>query len=160
MVYEQLPITENHHQIPLDDRSHHITLVNPSVTGIRILATCRTVNEEASYILSPRLTQMLQDPPKILVEAKHIVGLIPLHDGWRYQHNILDVILEAVKFTSTRAAIDKYRKCGDVAFDRIRRLLDVGTLVDKNDRVLIKAVATFVLRAAKYIESQPDTMYK
>ena len=54
MVYEQLTVVWNHRSVPLDNYGlKFITVVNPSLLGIRLLATSRFVNEEAGSILNP-----------------------------------------------------------------------------------------------------------
>jgi hypothetical protein len=53
LVFEELPIVAQRHDVPLQDRAHHTTLVNTTVASVSILATCRHVNHEASYILAP-----------------------------------------------------------------------------------------------------------
>ncbi|KAI8941066.1 hypothetical protein NX059_002306 [Plenodomus lindquistii] len=159
MVYEQLPITTNKHQIPMSNPAHHITLVNPSITGIRILATCRQINEEASYILKPHLTRMLKTPPEIQIEAKHLIGVINLKEKFFPKIDILDRIFAAVRSSSTLLSIFEYRVLGDQAFMNMEFGLRTRGLLDEHDYESITAVATFVLRAYQYAKTYPSTFY-
>ncbi|KAF1851247.1 uncharacterized protein K460DRAFT_329076 [Cucurbitaria berberidis CBS 394.84] len=154
MIYEHLPYTENRHNVPLQDRNHHITLVNWSVSGIRILGTCRLINEEASYILKPRMNQVLRWPPRIFVEAKHLVGLIALRDGFKYPYDILDKLFQAADMDIYVEVIQRYRQ-GRYSNEALRTKLGMRNIVDKGDRDTMRAVASFMLRVAKWVSTKP-----
>ncbi|KAH9859845.1 hypothetical protein IAQ61_011627 [Plenodomus lingam] len=161
MVYENLPITTNLHLIPSKRPHHYITLVNPSISGIRILATCRQINQEASHILKPHLTRILKTPPEIQIAAKDLIGLLNFDDSFRYEYDILDRILRAVKVATTLQSIHGYRKSGsEEAYLTMKSWLRVRGLLDNEDRVSAKALATFVLRAHEYRKTYPSTFYK
>jgi hypothetical protein len=76
MVYEQLPIKTAHHTAFDDSRyttnetSHGddkgLTLVYPTIAGIKILCTCREINNEASAVLKPRLAKLKSKPSSSL----------------------------------------------------------------------------------------------
>ncbi|KAF2854101.1 hypothetical protein T440DRAFT_442533 [Plenodomus tracheiphilus IPT5] len=160
MVYEQLPITTNKHRIPMKDPAHHVTLVNPSISGIRILATCRQIKEEASYILMPHLIRMLRTPPEIRIEAKHLIGLIDFDEKFFQKNDILDRIMTAVGDRTTRQSIHRYRDQGAEAFGKMAFWVRGRGLLNEDDDDSVKAIATFVLRAYEYARTYPSAFYK
>jgi hypothetical protein len=161
VVYEKLPIVTRRHDVPLRDRQHHLTLVNTTIAGVSILATCRQVNEEASYILAPRLRKTLKAPPKVVIEAHHLVGLIDLHDQFRIwvEEHILDRILRALYKPKRMKAVHRYR-AGRMSVQTLRNKLKLKALVEDGDEATFNAFVTFVLRAAAYIESNPNALFR
>ncbi|KAH9873045.1 hypothetical protein J1614_005442 [Plenodomus biglobosus] len=160
MVYEQLPMTTNEHIIPMEVRTHHITIVNYSISGIHILATCRQINDEASYVLNPRLTRILKTPPEIAIAAKNLIGFIDFDEKFLRKHDIMDRILRAVGTEITVLSIHRYRELGDEAYTRMMFWLNIRGMLDRDDHASVEAIATFVLRAHKYAETYPSTFYK
>lgn len=159
MIYERLPFSQNRHNIPLENYEHHITLVNPSISGVRILATCRLIHEEASYALKPLMDRILKDPPKIMIQAKHLTGLIQLRDGFSYTHDILDRILQSQSRKWYLTACQRYRQ-GRYSIETLRTALGMRMLVDKNEHEAVRAVASFMLRIAKWVDTIPDKQGK
>jgi hypothetical protein len=160
MVYEELSAVTRRHDVPLQTGKHHMTLVNTTVAGVSILATCRQVNQEASYIIAPRLRDILQASPKVIVQAQYLMGLIDLHDGFRawIQENMLDRVMRALAWRRVRA-IHNYRN-GKLSVEALREKLWLNTLVDERDDATFHAFLTFVLRMAAYIDSKPEVMGK
>ncbi|KAJ4366800.1 hypothetical protein N0V83_007325 [Neocucurbitaria cava] len=155
MVYEQLPYTRNFHNIPLRDLTHHLTIVNPSVSGIRILATCRLINEEASYVLGPRMQHILQRPPKIIIEGEHLIGLMELRNGFTWYKDILDKICNALHLRGYASFIHQYRK-GQLGVEKLRTRLQLGIFLEEgDDEEIVKALASFILRTRKWMNSKP-----
>ncbi|KAF1831221.1 hypothetical protein BDW02DRAFT_557375 [Decorospora gaudefroyi] len=160
MIYEKLPIITQRHDTPLRNRDHYLTLVTTTIPGISILATCRQVNEEASHVLAPHLQNILQTPPTVIVEAQHLVGLIDLHDALCLpQSSILDRVVSSLSGYRIERALHKYRR-GKKSLQDVRGILELNNLVDSNDEATLKAIIRFVLRAAKYMQTKPDTIYK
>lgn len=105
IIYEQLKIEWKHHIVPLDDDcSQTITLVNPSLAGIRILATCRFVKEEAEKILRPRLAQMMQSPPIIIIEASSLPAVMDM----RSSLSKTDTLLRRINLSISRMRAERY----------------------------------------------------
>jgi hypothetical protein len=162
MVYEALPVATRRHDAPLRDRKHHITLVNTTVAGVSILATCRQLNQEASYILAPRMRRILQAPPKVVIQAEHLMGMIDLHDGFRdaIPDSILDRVLRVLSSSRRVRAIHNYRE-GKVSVATLRKKTTIkNTLVDEGDEATLNAFMTFVLRTAAYIDTKPEVLGK
>lgn len=160
MVYECLSASETKNKIRMRDWEHHVTLVDPSVAGIHILATCRLINEEASSILKARLSTIRQRPPKIVVEAEHLIGLIRIHDCCRSDPSLLGRIARAMrKGSRCTKAIDRYRT-GKASIEVLRAKLDLNDLIKKEDHKAIKAVASFLMHAVEYARSKPRTTFR
>ena len=76
-----------------------------------------------------------------------------MRNSFRHHRNILDKILTAVGWPSTLNAIHRYRK-GKCTIRRVRTFIDI----DKGlSDAAIKAVASFVLRAATFKTTDFDT---
>jgi hypothetical protein len=159
MVYEELPIVTQRHDIPLRDRQHHLTVVNTTIAGISVLGASRKVNQEAAYILGPHLREMLQAPPKILIEANHLIGMVKLRDNMSLsgQETVLDRIIQAI--STGKWAIRQYRK-GKLSVQILWKWLRLKDLVDAGDEATLEAIASFILRVAAYIKTKPDTIFK
>jgi hypothetical protein len=82
MIYEELTVSWGRHDVPLEESGTFFgTLVNPSLLGVRMLATCRFINHEAGKVLKPRLKRMLQTPPTLHVDLDQLQGLAPLRNS-------------------------------------------------------------------------------
>jgi len=148
MVYEQLTVIWNHHSVPLDNYGlKFITVVNPSLLGIRLLATSRFVNEEAGSILKPALARMLQPPPTLLIEVKDIISVMSTSSSFVRQRNLLDDINRGLYRNWTTKRIHQYRK-GQCSLRSLRLFRDLRRDVDLPDAAII-ALTSFLLRAQK-----------
>jgi hypothetical protein len=153
MVYERLSVTSSRHVIPLDKRGERmITLVNPSVP-VRILATCRLVNHEAGLVLRPKVQQMLQTPPTMIIDVKDLVGLIPRKVSFMPYMTFFDKILMAIGSRSTQRAIHRVRK-GKCPTRYLRTHL--GYFEYLSDHAL-QAIGCFVLRAVTFKNADYST---
>jgi hypothetical protein len=67
MIYEKLDVVYKRHVVPLSlgGGGPYGTLINASLEGVRILQTCHTINEEASYI-SGRVVAFFQPAGHVL----------------------------------------------------------------------------------------------
>jgi hypothetical protein len=131
-------------------------LVNTSIPGIHILATCRKVHEEAKYILTPRLRQVVRNAPKIIIEAEELVGVHSLRCALiGVRANILDRIACTVHWKKRIRAIDQYRT-GKRTAESLRKALFLSKFVERGDIGALNAITSFMLRVAKYKETKKD----
>jgi hypothetical protein len=156
MVYEKLTIEWNHHDVPLDkDCQRKITVINPSLSGVRILATSRLVNEEAGRILKPKLAQMLASPPTLKIDIEDLPGILPMERAFFDHRNILAKILFVMRSSLTPTNLHRYRDGkGTIFFSSLRSHLLLDTFVPDD---ATKAVASFLLRALKFKTSNYET---
>jgi hypothetical protein len=82
IVYELLTVLTRHDQLSVSYRytvkklhrgEVNFTMVNKSVPGIFILATCRLINEEARPLLRPLVHHVIQQPPRLSKDVKYAV---------------------------------------------------------------------------------------
>jgi hypothetical protein len=147
MIYEEIAvITWNRCIIPLATEGHNVTLINPSI-AVRILATSRFVNDEASTIIRPRLECLLVEPPQLFVKLEYLTGLCQTRYKLRLFWTVIDDILQGVDNADILKAIHSYR--------RGKRSLGHKNQAKWGDAA-VKGLATFILRATRYKESNPD----
>jgi hypothetical protein len=154
IVYEQLTIEWKHHEVPLDMECERcITVVNPSLHGVRILAASRFVNEEAGPILKPKLAQMLKSPPTLKINIEDLPGIMGMETAIFERRSPLEKIILIMKISSTPTNIHHYRE-GKCTLSRLRSHL----LLDKSlpDDATIY-VTSFLLRALKFKTTNYET---
>ena len=162
MVYEELShITTKRHVFSLQDPEHYVTLINSCIEGVGILATCRFLNKEASYIFAPQMQKILKEAPRISVKVNHLIGLIQLRDGFSWGMNILDEILSCVGSKWVKHQIHAYRK-GRRSVKSLQDAFHLSKVSNTDNNDAVKGFATFILRCAKYaeIKRSPTTSYK
>ncbi|KAF2819203.1 hypothetical protein CC86DRAFT_413274 [Ophiobolus disseminans] len=145
MIYEQLTVEWNHQSVPLTDKGdlYSITVINPSLPGIRILATCNFINSEGYPILAPRLAQMITPPPTLIIEAQHLVGVTNMRNCVVHKRSFVDKLLAAIRLRPIVPKIHLYRE-SKLGVGSLRIYLDLKRYVPD---AAVTAVATFVLRA-------------
>ncbi|KAH3907592.1 hypothetical protein HBH56_185150 [Parastagonospora nodorum] len=90
MIYEELDVVYKRHIVPLSlgGGGHYGTLINASLEGVRILQTCRTINDEASYIMKPALTHLSAKPATMIVKPEDLVALTSMGDFNTFHRNL------------------------------------------------------------------------
>ena len=152
MIYDELSrIRATRYVIPFKNADHHITLLIPYVTGIRILATCHFINSEALPIFAPKLEKILQYPLETIVKAEHLTSLFDLKIGFTNCLNILDAILGYPKSETALDAIYEYRN-GNKSLAWAKQKLVCKTSMGKLDDKMVKGLMTFVLKGAKMLK--------
>ncbi|KAF2024446.1 hypothetical protein EK21DRAFT_28914, partial [Setomelanomma holmii] len=147
MVYATLTTTWDQCEVPLNrEGSYYATLINPSLLGVRILATCRVVNDEAGAILEPKLARMLQSPPTMLLSIEQTIGLMDLKKSFFAQRNIFEKLVMAPRRPELLHAIDLHRT-GHVTIAELRTCL---CLSSKTSSTAVKAIASFMLQIAAF----------
>jgi hypothetical protein len=154
LIYEKLEITWNRHPIPLSKHRDTGTLINASLPGLRILATCRSIHHEASPILQRKLSQILETPPPTtLVRADNLAPLANLYHPDIWRQTIVDKLVCAIK--SPRVVHVLLRDCSGKASIRVLRSILRLTQKRVPDDSTILALATFILRSYAYLTTSP-----
>jgi hypothetical protein len=155
MIYEELDIVYKRHIVPLalTGGGHYGTLITPSVEGVRILQTCRTVNKEASYILKPVLAHLSTKPATMIVRPEDLVALTSMGDFNTFHRNLLERILSGVHSRLVLSAIIAYRT-GRAGIAELRRAFRAPKDIDDE---LLKAIGTFILRMAECSKNVPES---
>ena len=158
------PITR-HHFIPLKSGPHHLTLVTTTIPGISLLATNRQIQTEASYVLSPHLSTIKSTPPTIIISAEHLLGVINLHDSFRFQRTFWTFLFHRIEPRNrafTTRSIRHYRQ-GSITSSQLAKKLKMWTLTTSPDPDLgiLEAVTSFILRILAYLPTatSPPTLH-
>jgi hypothetical protein len=153
MIYERPEIKWTRYTMPISIYGYRGALINASLTGIRILATCQFISTEAGSILRPRLSEMLETPPTMIVRADNLVAFAKLYDPFENHRTMLHRIIAKVNEPATLKCINKYRE-GTTTIIKVRAALNLDATYS-NDSV--RAIASFILRLAKFITMDFNT---
>jgi hypothetical protein len=154
MIYEEMAVSWNRHEVPLDDSGTFVgTLVNPSLLGVRLLATCHFINDEAGKVIKPRLKRVLQTPPTLHVDLDQLQGLAPLRNSFRCHSNLVERIMSGISYPLKMYAIHRYRT-GHRTIGSLRGILGLNEHFSDDD---IKATTSFILRATAYKNSEKSS---
>jgi hypothetical protein len=98
MIYEQLQIIHTPAKVPLVEHTATFfgVLINTTLEGVSILATCRQLEREAGRVLYPKLARMLRMRPTIMLEAENMIAMT----GGRSfcaPRNILQIIVDTLQ---------------------------------------------------------------
>lgn len=150
-VYEQITIAWKQTRIPL---RHHgqtdwLTVVNPSLDGVRILATSSQIRAEATLIIKRRLDEMLRVPPTLIIPVQNLPGagfnmgnLVPPPRNSTF----IGKLLRCLKHRLALRKIHEYRS-GELPVSQLSHALKLfGKLTDDETR----AIATFILRTKEF----------
>lgn len=169
MIYEELNhVTRAWHEVRLGEGKYCLTLVNRSMHGIRILGTCRLVHDESSSILGAQLQRLRDQPPRMIIDVEHVLGLVSMHDKFGFESDLISLIMRTVDSKLALDAIHAYRK-GEMSVEDLSSSIGLKKLLqenksevssDKPEPEVVKAVTSFVLHAAKYKESRPQTPFR
>ncbi|KAH7087475.1 hypothetical protein FB567DRAFT_346360 [Paraphoma chrysanthemicola] len=147
MIYEELTISWNHHALPLDSAATcYGTIMNPSLPGVRLLATCRFINKEAGTVLRKQLKRMMQPHPTIFVDVDQLPGLVPIRSAFGFRMNLVARILSSMASSLHIHAIHKYRS-GNWSIEKLRISLGMSKHFSDDQ---VKALASFILHTAAY----------
>jgi hypothetical protein len=149
MVYERLYITTCGTIVPLNNETgeeHKGALIKISLSGVRILATCRFLNCEAGLVIRPKLLRMLSMTPTMRVQAKDLIVLSMRGGPFEFGRTILYKMITKACSPSALQAIHKYRD-GTRGIGSIRMLLRISK---QYPDTVVRALASFILRIAKY----------
>ncbi|KAH7074484.1 hypothetical protein BKA63DRAFT_314915 [Paraphoma chrysanthemicola] len=147
MIYEELAISWNHHEMPLDGAATcHGTIMNPSMPGVRLLATCRFINKEAGAVLRKQLERMVQSFPTIFVDVDRLPGLVPVRSAFGYRMNLIARILNGMVSSLQIHAIHRHRS-GNWSTEKLRISLGISKHFSDDQ---VKALASFTLHTAAY----------
>lgn len=156
MVYEQLEITSIQHKVSSKD-GHSLHILTRSINGIRILATNRQINDEASAILRPRLKLLLETPPYVIIKERHLDAFHQTRISIRRQPDILDRIVNLTARWHNKSMIRRIHeyRSGKWTLKHLKGLLSLESVDTKRGYGSIQHIATFVLHCVKYIDSSP-----
>ncbi|KAH3962188.1 hypothetical protein HBI25_218800 [Parastagonospora nodorum] len=155
MIYEELDVVYKRHIVPLSlgGGGHYGTLINASLEGVRILQTCRTINEEASYIMKPALTHLSAKPATMIVKPEDLVALTSMGDFNTFHRNLLERLLSGLRNGLVTSAIIAYRT-GRAGIAELRRAFRAPKEIDDE---LLKAIGTFILRIGEFSKNVPES---
>jgi len=154
MIFGHLTIEWKKTRVPMDkSREHFLILVNPSLPGVRILATCRFLNEEAGSIINPLLARMLKSPPTLLVGVRDLPGIMSMQSAVIPRRTFVDKLILSSSHPWTIRKIHEYRS----GKDSLSALHDSLYNFTHLSSTGIKAIATFMLRIAKFNMIDFDT---
>jgi hypothetical protein len=118
-------------------------------TSLARLLVCRFVNKEAGVIPKPKIKQLLQTPPTIMIRVKHLVELASMELSFAYHKTFLGNLFQAIRSRYTLKAIHRCRKgiCGS-------ECLRAFTLWFENlSKPGLKGLTSFILRAVEFKKS-------
>ncbi len=153
MIYKELcHIQKKEYHIPLRDPEHFVTIQNPSVIGISILAACRTINSEATPIFKKAFAHLQVLPLIMTVKAEHLISFCSSRFGFTCNNwNILDFILIGMAHQPVLEAIHEYR-AGKGPVSSKNNMMACEKNLHFCDNESAKGLMTFILRGAKALE--------
>ncbi|KAH6866311.1 hypothetical protein BKA58DRAFT_320042 [Alternaria rosae] len=148
-IYSHLRPVTRYHIIPLHSDPHHLALVTTTIPGVFLLATNHQIHTEASYILSPHLDTIVKAPPKIILHANNLPGLVNLHDSFTHSR----------PFT---ARYIRHYRLGTLSSSSLAKKLNLPALNSSTNPRVLEAVTTFILRILTYLPttSPSPTLHK
>jgi hypothetical protein len=153
MVYEALDVVYHRHPVPLFRTGEQGTLINPSLDGVYILQTCRLVNDEAGQIFRKALNHLSRTPATMSVDVEDLIALTSLGDYDSFHRNTLERIMTGTCGPRVQRLIQDYR-IGRMSIRDLRKILHMPKYITDE---LLKALMSFMLRAAHVRETVPDS---
>lgn len=150
MIYERLQIIHTPAKIPLVEHTSTFfgVLVNTTLEGVSILATCRQLKEEAGRILYPKLARMLRMLPTIKLEAEDMIAMT----GGRsfcLPRNILQIIVDTLRDEIGMPTIHGYHR-GRFRIWTVRLTFRLHRIWSDD---AVDALVKFLIRIEKRIDS-------